>query len=56
MDVENPIGDAAFMAQIGAKQIGAFEKTENGIEYELTNAETGTRFAFAWFPMVGLFV
>ena len=44
------------MSRIGAKQIGAFETTEKGTEYELINAETGTRFAFAWFPMVGLFV
>ena len=51
MDVENPIEDAAFMTRIGAKLI----RTIVGTEYELTNAETGTKFAFQWFPEVGLF-
>ena len=56
MDVDDPIKDAAFMARIGAKQrtIGAFEKTENGTSYELTNVENGTKFPFGWFPKVGL--
>ena len=56
MDLENPTEDAAFMARIGAKQIGAFEQIEKGTEYELANSVTGTKFAFAWFPMVGLFL
>ena len=55
MDVENPVEDADFMAQIGAKQrpIGAFEKPESWKEYVLTNNVTAeAKFAFAWFPAV----
>ena len=44
-DVENPIEDAAFLAQIGAKQIG---EGADSVEYEMENARTGTRFMFQW--------
>ena len=49
MDVENPIEDNAFMAWISAKRIDkeANDK-ETGIEYELKNVVTGTRFTFKW--------
>ena len=40
MELDDPIKDADFMARIGAKQINGTTK------YELTNAETGTKFAF----------
>ena len=50
MAVENPIEDAGFMAQMGAERIGGGDN-----EYELTNAETGTKFTFAWSPKVCLF-
>ena len=58
MDVVSPIEDTAFMTQIGAKQrfSSAFAKFENLTEYELTNAVTGTMFAFALLPMVCLFL
>ena len=49
--VENPTEDGAFMARIGAKLI----HTIGGPEYEMTNAVSGTRFAFQWYPEVGLF-
>ena len=44
--VKNPLADAAFMAQIGAKLIR--EANDSHSEYELKNAATGTRFKFYW--------
>ena len=45
-DVDNPLVDAAFMEQIGAKPICDFPDW-----FELKNAVTGTRFTFAWFKI-----
>ena len=47
MDVENPLEDAAFLEQIGAKRIDNVYG-EPWIEYELKNVATGTQFTFMW--------
>jgi len=49
-DVNNPLEDVAFMEQIGAKQI-SLANSPNSV-YELRNAETGTRFTFAWYAIL----
>ena len=46
-DAKNPLADAAFAAQIGAKLIR--EANEFFSEYELRNTATGTRFTFEIF-------
>ena len=46
-DAKNPLADAAFMAQIGAKKLIS-EANDTNSEYELRNAATGTRFTFYW--------
>ena len=51
-DAKNPLEDAAFMAQIGAKLIGKSASCSYS-EYELRNAATGTRFTFNWYPNLG---
>ena len=43
VDVDNPIEDAAFMAQIGAKKICEIPNW-----FELKNTVTGTRFTISW--------
>ena len=43
VDVENPLENAAFMTQIGAKKICDFPNW-----FELKNAVTGTMFTFKW--------
>ena len=48
--VDNPLADAVFMAQIGAKKlISEANDSHNYSEYELRNAATGTRFTFSWY-------
>ena len=49
-DAKKPLADAAFMAQIGAKLIS--EHPYSYSEYELRNAETGTRFTFEWYRIL----
>ena len=52
VDAKNPLADAAFMAQIGAKLIRANDSRTYS-EYELRNAATGTRFTFEWYYLWG---
>ena len=52
-DAKNPLADAAFMAQIGAKLISEENAFYTQSIYELRNAATGTRFTFTWFCTLG---
>ena len=54
-DAKNPLADAAFMAQIGAKKLMISEANDlySFSEYELNNAATGTRFTFTWYYLWG---
>ena len=49
--VYNPIGDAAFMKQIGAKRSSRVftDQTIVGSVYELKEAVTGATYVFKWF-------
>ena len=51
-DAKNPLEDAAFMAQIGAKLISEANDSPTYTKYELRNAATGTRFIFCWYPFL----
>ena len=50
--MENPLADAAFAAQIGAKKLIS-EANDPCSEYELRNAATGTRFTLCWHHSFG---